>query len=91
MLAVTRRLDSFLSTLRLPTYYPTPRFHTSLAWSSTTSASSLAEPSLPFSASTLEALEAKYGKRLRAEDLFVAELCVKIGKDLTRFALSGSK
>lgn len=89
MHALTRRLDSLLSNLRLPVYYDNPRFHTSLAWSATTSTSSLTESALPFSDSTLEALEKQHGKRLRAEDLYVAELCVKIGKEVTRFALSG--
>ncbi|GAA6008403.1 hypothetical protein JCM10207_000114 [Rhodosporidiobolus poonsookiae] len=102
--ALLTKLDAVLADLRLPTYYAEPRFHTSLAWSSTTSTSATsstapcaspsareeaAPPPLPFSNPTLEALEAKHGKALRAEEFWAGEVCVKIGKDVARFALSG--
>lgn len=75
--------------MRLPAYYPEPRFHTSIAWTTTTSATATASP--PFSEPTLEALEARFGPSLRKEgQVWVGELCVKIGKDVARYRLSGS-
>ncbi|BGP20052.1 hypothetical protein JCM10213_003564 [Rhodosporidiobolus nylandii] len=91
MHSLLRKVDEMLVSLRLPTYYETPRFHTSLAWSSLSSSSGLPAGALPFSDTLLQQLEQQYGKRLRAEDLYVSELCVKIGKDVARFALSGRK
>ncbi|GAA5873247.1 hypothetical protein JCM8547_008612 [Rhodosporidiobolus lusitaniae] len=88
MLALVRRLDGHLFALRLPAYYDEPRFHTSLAWSSTTSSSALSSSDLPFSDTVVQVLGEKLGKRVRAEELWVGELCVKIGKEVTRFALS---
>ncbi|GAA6037567.1 hypothetical protein JCM8097_006117 [Rhodosporidiobolus ruineniae] len=106
LLALSRKLDDELDKLRLPVYYPEPRFHTSLCWSSVTSASLASppppadavegdeppsRPPLPFDDSTLSSLDAALGKRLRSEELWVGELCVKIGKDVARYALSGSE
>ncbi|GAA5904601.1 hypothetical protein JCM6882_004918 [Rhodosporidiobolus microsporus] len=88
MHSLLRKLDAMLALLRLPTYYPEPRFHTSLAWSATTSASS-PSTDLPFSDAVLSALDEKLGKKLRSAELWVGELCVKIGKEVTRFPLTG--
>lgn len=106
--------------MRLPPYYDQPRFHTSLLWSTTTTAnpptsdpahltppdskhsisSPLAETNspppdceptrsaIPFSDATVAALEAELGRALRADGFYVAEVCVKIGKDVKRFPLA---
>lgn len=44
-----------------------------------------------FGPKELEELEQKLGKRLRDEELWAAELCLKIGKDVYRFPLFKSK
>ncbi|GAA5998966.1 HVSL domain-containing protein [Rhodotorula paludigena] len=86
--ALVRQLDEALQPQRLPAYYDSPRFHTSLAWTSATSASS--SPPLPFDNISVEELEQRFGKKLRAEgEVWVGELCVKIGKDVQRYRLSG--
>ncbi|GAA5844300.1 hypothetical protein JCM9279_001760 [Rhodotorula babjevae] len=88
LLALVRKLDAELERLRLPTYYADPRFHTSLAWSTSTSLSSR---DAPFSTSLLDDLEARLGKKLRLEgEVFAGELCVKIGKETARHRLTGS-
>ncbi|BGP51651.1 poly(U)-specific 3'-to-5' RNA exonuclease [Rhodotorula kratochvilovae] len=88
LLGLVRKLDGELATLRLPMYYPSPRFHTSLAWTTSTTASS---PSPPFSDALLEDLEQRLGKKLRLEgEVFAAEVCVKVGKDVTRYRLAGA-
>ncbi|GAA6048647.1 hypothetical protein JCM3770_001998 [Rhodotorula araucariae] len=88
LLAFTRKLDAELATLRLPTYYPSPRFHTSLAWSTSTSACS---PMPPFSDELVAEIEQRLGKKLRLEgEVFAAEVCVKIGKDVARYRLAGA-
>lgn len=85
---LVRRLDTELARLRLPTYYPEPRFHTSLAWSTSTSLSS-SDP--PFCDALLADLETRLGKKLRVEgEVFAAEVCVKIGKDTARYRLTGA-
>ncbi|GAA5821142.1 hypothetical protein JCM11251_001982 [Rhodosporidiobolus azoricus] len=88
MRSLLRHIDAMLTSLRLPTYYPEPRFHTSLAWTSTTSACPVRVVDLPFPDDLLSALDEQLGKKLRAEQLWVGELCVKIGKEVTRFPLS---
>lgn len=86
--ALVRRLDEAFAEMRLPAYYPEPRFHTSIAWTTTTSATAAASP--PFAEPILEALEARFGPSLRKEgQVWVGGLCVKIGKDVTRYSLSG--
>ena len=110
--------------MRLPPYYDQPRFHTSLLWSTTTSAitddpeSTNAAPtspndgpmtitlpsndpqtprteappsptSLPFSATTVAALEAQLGRALRDDEFYVAEVCLKVGKEVKVFPLAG--
>ncbi|GAA5929797.1 hypothetical protein JCM3775_006555 [Rhodotorula graminis] len=88
LLALTHKLDAELERLRLPTYYPTPRFHTSLAWSTSTSLSSQ-DP--PFDNAFLDDLDARLGKKLRLEgEVFAAEMCVKVGKETARYRLTGS-
>ncbi|GAA5903410.1 hypothetical protein JCM8208_001912 [Rhodotorula glutinis] len=88
LLALTHKLDTELARLRLPTYYPDPRFHTSLAWSTSTSLSSRAPP---FGDSLLDDLEARLGKKLRLEgEVFAVELCVKVGKETARYRLTGA-
>ncbi|BGP43436.1 poly(U)-specific 3'-to-5' RNA exonuclease [Rhodotorula kratochvilovae] len=88
LLGLVRKLDGELATLRLPMYYPSPRFHTSLAWTTSTTASS---PSPPFSDALLEDLEQRLGKKLRLEgEVFAAEVCVKVGKDVARYRLAGA-
>ncbi|GAA5969209.1 hypothetical protein JCM8115_004318 [Rhodotorula mucilaginosa] len=91
--ALVRKLDEAFAEMRLPAYYPEPRFHTSIAWTTTTSATTpttlppFAEPT-----PTLEALEARFGPSLRKEgQVWVGEVCVKIGKDVARYRLSGSE
>ncbi|KAI5476208.1 UPF0406 family protein [Pseudohyphozyma bogoriensis] len=81
-------IDALLVKLRLPTYYPNPRFHTSISWSTITSASTLEKDKMmPFSDGELEALKKKWGKKLRSEELWVGEVCLKIGKDVVKFPL----
>ncbi|GAA5984960.1 hypothetical protein JCM11641_005598 [Rhodosporidiobolus odoratus] len=88
--ALVRNLDDKLTTLRLPTYYHSPRFHTSLAWTtSTTSTCTTSNDPLPFSPQGLATLEEQYSKPLRDEELWVGQLCVKIGKEVARYALTG--
>jgi hypothetical protein len=90
MLSLVRRVDEMLATHRLATYYANPRFHTSLAWSTTTSLTSEDPVNLPFSEPTLANLEEELGKRLRREgEVWAGELCVKIGKDVSRYRLTG--
>lgn len=90
MLALVRKVDDMLAAHRLPTYYAEPRFHTSLAWSTTTTSTVKDASSLPFSDAVLADLEAVLGKQLRREgEVWVGELCVKIGKDVSRYRLSG--
>ncbi|GAA5877526.1 hypothetical protein JCM3774_005896 [Rhodotorula dairenensis] len=94
LLALVRDLDKALAELRLPAYYPEPRFHASLAWTTTTSASVDVDPTLllPFADQTLDDLDASLGPHLRKEgQVWVGELCVKIGKEVSRFRLSKSR
>lgn len=90
MLSLVRKVDEMLATHRLPAYYADPRFHTSLAWSTTTSSTVDDSASLPFSDPILSNLEGELGKRLRREgEVWAGELCVKIGKDVSRYRLTG--
>lgn len=82
-------LNAELTRMRLPPYYETPRFHTSIAWSNTTTANvddAIGRPLL-FDDAALAELEDELGKALREEDLWVGEVCVKIGKDVRRYPL----
>ncbi|ORY68045.1 U6 snRNA phosphodiesterase Usb1 [Leucosporidium creatinivorum] len=83
-------LNTSLSTLRLPPYYDNPRFHTSIAWSNHTSATSshISSPP-PFDEAQLADLERKLGKALREEELWVGQVCVKIGQQVTRYTFVG--
>lgn len=122
-------LNAALEKMRLPVYYDNPRFHTSLVWSTTTSASAVKDngpPSqgsgeqvavatgeaedarplerddppipkseaedgrdtVPFSEEVIEKLEAELGRRLREDEFYVGEVCLKIGKDVKRFPLA---
>ncbi len=122
------QLDLALIKMHLPPYYDQPRFHTSLLWSTTTSATcaspnsptAVSTPStseqvttttndvhnsddpdtsttadtfskapFPFSDATVAALEAQLGRALREDEFYVAEVCVKIGKEVKRFPLAG--
>ena len=76
-----------IESMRLPPYYDPPRFHTSIAWTSTSSENDA--KTLPFQGPHLSELEKDYGKRLRQDELWVGELVLKIGKDVTKFQLSG--
>jgi hypothetical protein len=86
--------------MRQPTYYDEARFHTSIAWTGTTSTSTLKKTTtsssglglnpgdqLPFDEDVLAELEARLGKQLREEELWVAEVCVRIGKEVSRFRI----
>ncbi|GAA5958309.1 hypothetical protein JCM3765_004787 [Sporobolomyces pararoseus] len=84
---IVRKLNVELEAMRLPPYYDTPRFHTSIAWTSVSSEDDA--KSLPFQPSHLSELDKDYGKRLRQDELWVGELVLKIGKDVTKFQLSG--
>lgn len=86
MNAVVKALDAHLVKMRLPAYYPTPRFHTSIAWTSETS-ESFEEDRLAFNADCLAALEAELGASLRDDELWVGDLCLKVGKETTKFPL----
>lgn len=83
--AIVTSLNSTLKVLRLPPYYETPRFHTSIAWS--TILSTPVDDVDVFDASALDRLEKELGKKLRDEELWVGELCLKIGKEETRYRL----
>lgn len=116
-----QEIDRELNKMRLPEYYETPRFHTSLCWSTSTSLSTATTPpasplaaappseepvgappnstpdhdqptgntsALPFDDATLLDLEARLGRGLREEESYVAQVCVKIGKEVKRFPLA---
>lgn len=92
MKALTTSLDALLSSLRLPPYYPTPRFHTSLAWTALPAVgegneSKVAAEKLPFGEEEVAMLEEKLGRRLRAEEVWVGEVCLRIGKEVVRYRL----
>ncbi|GAA6010626.1 hypothetical protein JCM11491_002999 [Sporobolomyces phaffii] len=88
---VVRKLDDELESMRLPRYYDSPRFHTSIAWTSVESNDDTDGPANHlFAEAQLDALEADFGKRLRQDELWVDELVLKIGKDVTRYRLSRS-
>ncbi|GAA5903069.1 hypothetical protein JCM5296_001729 [Sporobolomyces johnsonii] len=106
--ALVKRLDASLARLRLPAYYDPPRFHTSIAWtpsssssssslspssssssSASASSSSSSSPGIPFNAKDLERLEAALGRRLRAEEMWVGHVAVKVGKDVSRYRFAG--
>lgn len=84
-------MDEQLVALRLPAYYDEPRFHTSIAWTTATSATTQRDDGLlPFARELLDELETKIGPSLRKEgEVWVGDLCVKIGKDVTRYRLAG--
>ena len=71
--------------MRLPTYYETPRFHTSIAWTSIPRA----ESKLPFEKDDLSRLDEVFGHRLRQGELWVGAIAVKIGQDIHRYNLFG--
>ncbi|KAL8286597.1 hypothetical protein RQP46_004125 [Phenoliferia psychrophenolica] len=86
MNAIVKALDVQLVKMRLPAYYAEPRFHTSIAWTSETS-DSIEEKDLAFNGEALAALDSELGSRLRDDELWVADLCLKVGKETTRFPL----
>lgn len=97
------KIDEVLKKLRLETYYDIPRFHTSIAWSilnpsplsvekneiedSAKRRKVEKEEEETFSVEELKMLEEKFGKKLRAEEIWVECVCLKIGKDVIRFKL----
>lgn len=83
MKEIVDTLDPHLQLLRLPSYYESPRFHSSIAWVTLPVASS--GGGIPFDESTLAKLEERFGKRLREEKIWVGELVCKIGKEVQRF------
>ncbi|KAK4704636.1 U6 snRNA phosphodiesterase, partial [Phenoliferia sp. Uapishka_3] len=83
---IVKALDRHLVKMRLPPYYETPRFHTSIAWSSKTSATTI-EADLAFSDECLKTLDSELGGKLRGEELWVGDLCLKVGKETTRYPL----
>ncbi|GAA5993206.1 hypothetical protein JCM10908_004505 [Rhodotorula pacifica] len=90
LLSLVCDLDKSLAGMRLPAYYPEPRFHTSLAWTTATSATAEDEAGLPFSETDVASLETRFGPMLRKEgQVWVGELCVKIGKNVFRYRLAG--
>jgi hypothetical protein len=94
MKELTDAIDERLVSLRLPPYYESPRFHSSIAWSSITSTSSIqpSEPpiELPFDEIALEKMEKKFGDRVRDEVLWVGEIGVSIGKEVWRYKLTSA-
>ncbi|KAM0755846.1 hypothetical protein T439DRAFT_376136 [Meredithblackwellia eburnea MCA 4105] len=44
---------------------------------------------LPFGTDEMDELEMEFGRDVRAEELWVFELCLKVGKQVDRFALGG--
>lgn len=92
LLVIVKEIDRLLKGMRLPTYYDPPRFHCSIGWSGRTSKSVVVEDveglrvTLPFGIGRLQELESGLGNRLR-EELWVGEIVVKIGQDVSRFAL----
>lgn len=86
MKALVTAIDTKLSRLRLPPYYETPRFHSSIAWSASTTKT---EEEVPFGKEELARLEERLGKELRKEELWVGEVCVRIGKEVVRYPLGG--
>lgn len=94
MKALTNSLDGLLCSLRLPPYYPTPRFHTSLVWTARAADGEEEDPKAvtektPFRQDEVALLEEKLGRRLRAEELWVEEVCLRIGKEVVRYRLRG--
>lgn len=88
MKELVKSLDAHLAKMRLPTYYENPRFHTSIAWTAQAS-QSFTGSDLPFGSERVAELEVALGASLRDEGLWVADLCVKVGKDVTRYPLKG--
>lgn len=86
MHVIVKALDVHLVKMRLPAYYANPRFHTSIAWTSETS-DKFSEEQVAFNAADLVALEDGLGAKLRDDELWVADLCLKVGKETTRFPL----
>lgn len=89
MKALILTLDEELASLRLPKYYDSPRLHTSIAWSSATSDTST-DSSLAFDDATIISLNEDLGDKLRLDALWVGSLCLKIGKQVTRYALQST-
>lgn len=97
------KIDEVLKKLRLETYYDIPRFHTSIAWSILNPSSLPVandvtdntgkrrkvdeEEEKTFNVDDLKMLEENFGKKLRAEEIWVEFVCLKIGKDVIRFKL----
>ena len=90
MNAFTSLLNAELAKLRQPAYYDSPRFHTSIAWTSTTSSTVSPASRLPFDDAQLARLEEQLGKDLRDDEMWVGKVCVKIGKEVTRYVLGGT-
>ncbi|GAA5875878.1 hypothetical protein JCM1840_002962 [Sporobolomyces johnsonii] len=94
--ALVARLDASLLRLRLPAYYDPPRFHTSIAWTpsssslSSSTSSKSSSSGIPFSAKDLERLEVALGRRLRGEEMWVGHVAVKVGKDVSRYRFAGT-
>lgn len=84
---MTSVINEKLIELRLPPYYDSPRFHSSIAWSPTTTTSSSA---LPFDEIAMAKLERKFGDRVRDEILWVGEVSLSIGKEVWTYQLASS-
>lgn len=89
MKAIVDSLGSELLKMRLPEYYEFPRFHTSIAWTSLTTLICKEVEEIPFGKKQLEGLEILVGRTLRDEPIWVSELVLKLGKEVTRYPLSG--
>lgn len=83
MKEIVDTLDPHLQQLRLPSYYVSPRFHSSIAWTALPTIDP--ERTIPFDEAALLRLEERFGDRLRKEKIFVGELVCKIGKEEERF------
>lgn len=86
---IVRQLDAELESMRLPRYYENPRFHTSIAWTAIDRDRN--DDTLPFGPDQIAELDAKFGKRLRLDELWVGELVLKIGKDLSKYRLAAKR
>ncbi|GAA5906061.1 HVSL domain-containing protein [Sporobolomyces salmoneus] len=84
---IVKKLDVELKSMRLPSYYESPRFHTSIAWTSLDQNDTSNSP--PFEEQQLKELDRMFGRRLRQDELWVGELILKIGKDVHRYRLAG--
>lgn len=84
--ALAAALAPALQALHQEAYYARPRFHASVAWALLADAAPAA-PALP--RALLDGLAAEFGDTVRRGVFDVAEVHVRIGRDVSAYALLG--